>query len=226
MAAEIRELANRTASSTQEIGKLITSVQDETREVIEAIQEGGVIVKEGVLLAGNTEEALRKIVERAGSSRDTSRGISRAAAEQARSIRQVSEAVQQINTMAHQFASAAKEQQLGSEQIVRAAERMREITRFVRTSTEEQARAGKDIATAAEEMNGKIGMVKRATDEVRAGSDLIVTAIDRIKEIAKANVKLAEGLNEAMNVMSTQSAALSQQIDKFKVLKSESKPHA
>jgi methyl-accepting chemotaxis protein len=217
VAAEIRELANRTAASTKEIGDLISSVQEETRQAVDVMQEGDHIVKEGVTLSKNAGEALAKILERASISRDMSRSINRAAAEQVRGIRQVSDAVQQINQMAHQFANAANQQKTGSEQITRAAERMREITRFVKTSTEEQARAGRVITESVEQMNIKISMATRAAEEVRAGSDLIVKAIERIKEIAKNNVEMATGLNSAMDVMSDQAGVLNKEIEKFKL---------
>ena len=217
VASEVRELANRTAASTKEIGKLIASVQDETRQAVDAMKEGGIIVQEGVRLAGDAGDALRTILERAGTARDMSRSINRAAEEQARGIKQVSESVQQINHMAHQFAKAANEQKTGSEQIMRAAEKMREITRFVKTSTEEQSQAGKDITGSVEQMSAKIAMVNRATGEVQAGSDLIVQAIDRIKEIAKTNLDTAAGLNVAMDVMSKQSGTLAREIAKFKM---------
>jgi methyl-accepting chemotaxis protein len=217
VAAEIRELANRTAASTQEIGKLITTVQGESREAVEAMKEGVVFVEEGVRLATGAGAALKKILERAGSSRDMSRSINMAAAEQTRGIKQVSEAVERINEMTHQIARATSEQKAGSEQIMQAAEKMRELTRFVKISTEEQAKAGKDITLAVENISTKIGMVNRATGEVQEGSDLIVKAIERIKEIAKANADLAVGLNKAMDVMATQSTLLGKAIEKFKM---------
>jgi methyl-accepting chemotaxis protein len=216
VAAEIRELANRTAASTQEIGKLITAVQAESREAVEVMKEGVAFVGEGVRLATGTGDALKKILERAGLSRDMSRSISKTAAEQTRGIKQVNEAVERINDMTHQIARATNEQKAGSEQIMQAAVRMRELTRFVKTSSEEQAKAGKDITEAVENISAKIGMVNRATGEVQAGSDLIVKAIDRIKEIAKANADLAAGLNGAMDVMDKQSALLRKEIEKFK----------
>ncbi len=217
VAAEIRELANRTAASTKEIGSLITAVQEETRQAVGAMKEGSGIVQDGVRLAGDAGEALRKILDRAGKARDMSRSIDRATAEQSRGMKQVSEAVYQINKMAHQFASAANEQKAGSDQIMRAAERMREITRFVKSSTDEQAKAGKDIAAAMEQMSSKIGMVNRATGEVQAGSDLIVKAIDQIKVIAKANLDRAASLDVAMDVMSKQANALTKEIGKFRM---------
>jgi methyl-accepting chemotaxis protein len=66
-------------------------------------------------------------------------------------------------------------------------------------------------------MTSKIGMVNRATEEVRSGSDLIVKAIERIKEIAKSNMERATSLNGAMDVMSKQSSVLKKEIEKFRM---------
>jgi methyl-accepting chemotaxis protein len=216
VAAEIRELANRTAASTKEITTLIASVQEESREAVGVMQEEVALVEEGARLARDTRQALEKILERAGVSRDMSRSINRAASEQARGIKQVSEAVDKINEMAHQIARAAAEQKTGSEQIRRASERMRELTRFVKNSTDEQAKGSKDITASAENTTTKVGLVHRAAGEVQAGSDLIVKAIDRIKGIAKANADLAAGLHVAMEVMASQSEALKKEIEKFR----------
>ncbi len=217
VASEIRELANRTAASTKEIGTLIAAVQTESREAVEAMKEGTGFVEEGVRLATGAGDALKKILEQAGLSRDMSRSINTAATEQARGIRQVSEAIDRINAMTHQIAKATNEQKIGSEHITQAAEKMRELTRFVKISTDEQAKAGKDITRSVEDMSAKIAMVNRATGEVQEGSDLIVKAIERIKEIAKANADLASGLNRAMEAMAAQSAQLGKEIEKFKM---------
>ncbi len=217
VAAEIRELANRTAASTQEIGKLITSVQEESREAVGVMREEVTMVEEGVQLARNAGDALGKIVERADKSRDMSRSINKAATEQTRGVRQVSDAVDKINEMTHQIVRAVNEQKLGSEQITRASEKMRELTRFIRTSTDEQARGSKDISAAVEEINAKIGVVNRAAGEVQTGSDLIVKSTERIKESARSNADLASGLNVAMDFMVGQSELLSKEITKFKI---------
>jgi methyl-accepting chemotaxis protein len=216
VAAEIRELANRTAASTQEIGELIASVQEESKVAVGVMQEGVAIVEEGVRLSTDAGEALRKILERADQSRDMSRSINRAATEQARGIKQVSDAVDRISEMTHQIAKAANEQKAGSEQITRASEKMREITRFVKTSTEGQAKAGKDITAAVENMSAKIGLVNRAAGEVQTGSNMIVKAIERIKQIAKENANQAAGLNSAVETMADQAGSLKKEIQKFR----------
>ncbi len=216
VAAEIRELANRTASSTQEIGKLITSVQEESREAVEAMKEGIVSVDQGARLARDAGEALKTILARASQSRDMSRSISKASAEQAKGVKQVSEAVDRINEMTHQIAKATNEQRSGSDQIIRASEKMREITRFVKSATVEQAKGSKDITAAVENMNKKVGMMNRAAGEVQTGSDLIVKAVERIKIIARENGEHASGLNATVDVLTAQAGSLKKTMEKFR----------
>ena len=217
VAAEIRELANRTASSTSEIGKLIVSVQEEAREAVEVMRKGVQLAAEGTHLARETGDALRKILERADQSREMSRSISRATAEQVAGIRQVSEAVDGINTMAHQIERATSEQKTGSEQILRASERMREITRFVKSAAAEQVKASHNITNVMETMGSKVNMVKRASGEVRTGSDLIVKAIERIRMTARENAGLASNLNSAVEVLTVQTGALKKELGRFTI---------
>jgi methyl-accepting chemotaxis protein len=215
VAAQIRELANRTAASTQEIGALITSVQEDSREAVEVMRNGVLMAEGGTRLAQEAGDALRKIVDRADQSREMSRSISKAAAEQVTGMGQVNEAVDRINEMAHEIARATTEQRAGSEQIMRAAEKMRDITRFVRTATAEQVKASKNITIAVEKMGAKVGLMNRAASEVRTGSDLIVKAIERIKSTARENAALAARLNSAVDVLTTQSGVLKREIDRF-----------
>ena len=217
VAAEIRDLANRTASSTQEIGTLIQSVQEETREAVEVMQKNVVLAEEGTRLVQETGNAFRKITERADQARAMSHSISRAAGEQSTGMKQVTAAVDQINQMAHQIARATAEQRGGSDQIMRASEKMREITRFVRSATAEQVKASRTITDSMEAMTTKVGLVNRASNEVRSGSDLIVKAIERIKTTARENTELSARLNEAVDVMTVQAVTLKKEIERFTI---------
>lgn len=215
VAAEIRDLANRTATSTEEIGTLIKAVQEETGEAVMVMQSGVALAEQGTRLSRETGDTFRKILERANQARVMSHSISRAAAEQSAGMRHVTEAVDRINHMAHQIAEATAEQRGGSEQIMRASEKMRDITRFVRSATAEQVKASRTITDAVETMTTKAGMVNRAADEVRTGSDLIVKAIERIKTTARENAELCTRLNSAGDVMNSQAAALTKEIERF-----------
>lgn len=216
VASEMRELANRTAYSTQEITDLISKVQEETLGTVQMIKDGTSEISDGVRLSREAGDALKKILERASRSREMSWSISHATDEQAKTVGQVKQAIEKINEMSHQIMKAAKEQQSGSEQITVAAEKMREITQIVSTATSEHAKGSKDITAGVENMNTKIGMVNRAAAEVQTECDLIVKSIERIKGIAQMNTVLSDGLSGTVVELAGQSDALSREIKRFK----------
>src|SRR2546428_365341 len=75
VAGEIRELAERTASSTREIGALIQSVQQEVRNALASMQSGTKLVEEGVALSHDAGKALTNILESATTSSNMGKEI-------------------------------------------------------------------------------------------------------------------------------------------------------
>ena len=63
VADEVRKLAERTSKATGEIGIIIQSIQSETRNAIEAINQGSVEVHEGIALGEQASSALSKIMD-------------------------------------------------------------------------------------------------------------------------------------------------------------------
>jgi methyl-accepting chemotaxis protein len=93
VADEIKSLADRTSVSTKEIAQLIANVQGEAKDAVKSIQEGGRNVDEGVALSLEAGDALRKILERAQRSTEMARSIERSTVEQAKGIKQVTDAM-------------------------------------------------------------------------------------------------------------------------------------
>ena len=58
VAAEIRDLSERTASSTRDIGNLITAVQDEVKNALQTMSSGSKLVEKGVALSHDAGKAL------------------------------------------------------------------------------------------------------------------------------------------------------------------------
>src|SRR5439155_829713 len=63
VADEIKDLAERTGSSTKEIAEVIRSVQEESKNAVAAMDRGVKNVEEGVQLGQDAESALKKIQE-------------------------------------------------------------------------------------------------------------------------------------------------------------------
>ncbi|MBA3060189.1 MAG: HAMP domain-containing protein, partial [Nitrospirae bacterium] len=91
VAEEIKDLAERTAFSTQEIGSLIQSVQQEVKGTIQAMGEGLKSVDEGLKLSREASEALKKILDSSKKSSEMALSIDRSTGEQAKAISLVSE---------------------------------------------------------------------------------------------------------------------------------------
>jgi twitching motility protein PilJ len=61
VAEEVRKLAERTASATQEIDKLVRAIQAETNETVSAIEQQTVVVEQESALVGQAGDSLVKI---------------------------------------------------------------------------------------------------------------------------------------------------------------------
>lgn len=217
VADEIKNLADRTGSSTKEIAQLITSVQTEAKDAVEAIKIGSQSVEEGVRLTKDAGEALAKILDSSKRSTAMAHNIERATMEQAKGIRQITDSIQQINGMVRQIAKATQEQNRGSEQIMQAAEQMRDVTRKVRLSTEEQAKGSKQITQAVENVTDRVQQIAKAINEQKRGSQVIMTSVEEIRGIAQQSVQLVSQMNQAVETLTRQATILQQEIARFKV---------
>jgi methyl-accepting chemotaxis protein len=87
VAEQIKALADRTAGSAQDIGKLITSVQREAKEAVIATSGSLMAVEEGVRRSQEAGAALDKILASSNRSADMATMIERAMTEQYRGIK-------------------------------------------------------------------------------------------------------------------------------------------
>ncbi len=212
VAEEIKALADRTAGSAQDIAKLIATVQKETKEAVGAMTESLTAVEEGVSRSQDAGAALNKILSSSGRSAETANMIERAMAEQARGIKQVSEAIGNVKQMMNQIASATQAQSKGSEMILGAAEGMRDIARQVKNAMAEQGRGGKQIAEAAENVTSRASSIAADTREQRRVSTQILESMERIQDVPRQNMKHMESLEGAVQTLGEQVKLLNQEL--------------
>lgn len=217
VADEIKNLADRTASSTKEIAQLIRDVQSEAKDAVVSINEGSQSVEEGVRLSVNARESLNKILDVSKRSSNMSRQIEKATYEQVQAINQVSQAMEKMNTMVQQINRAMQEQGKGIEHITEASEKMRSITRQVKISTEEQANGSKQISDAVEDVTIRIQQIGRGMSEHKKGSEVIVKSILEIHQITQVSMQMAQQMNEAVESLITQAGILKDEINRYKV---------
>jgi methyl-accepting chemotaxis protein len=217
VAEEIKDLAERTAASTQEIAGLIASVQEETAESVKAMARGLTAVERGVDLVNVTSDMLEQVADSSRQSANMARAIEKTTAEQAKGVSQITETSLSISAQLEQIASALQEQRKGSERIVQAAERMRDITLLVKSATQEQTTGSRSIANAVESVTAQAAQVARSTAEQSLGAQQIGEAINRIQKITGDTVGVSIEMDKSVKAFKQNADVLNGELDGFKL---------
>jgi len=217
VADEIKQLAERTRSSTRQITQVINGVQGETARAVSAIQSAAKSINNGEMLADKSGSALNKIFEGVQRATSQMQEIARATLEQTKGSQQIREAVEQVSRMVGQIDNATREQAQGSDLIISAAEKMKEITSQVRNAAQEQSKVGKFIATSTEAITGMIGQIRRACTEQTCGSEMIVTSVESIESSSAINLETAKVMDESVARLFEQIELLRREMKSFRV---------
>jgi methyl-accepting chemotaxis protein len=143
VADEVRKLAERTTSATNEIGDMIKGIQDDTGKAVESMHAGTKEVEEGVKLSREAGEALEKIVT---------------------SVQNVTEMIQQIS-------AAVEEQSSASGDIINSISDVSSITSKNSDNAQASSEAILDLNSMASELHELVSEFKLdQTREDRAGN--------------------------------------------------------
>lgn len=107
VAEEVRKLAERSASATEEISEIVSTIQDEVSVVMKAMEAGTQEVVAGTQLATEAKDHLNAIIEVSREMNALVRNITRAAAKQTASAEEISSSMQQVNEISGSTAEKA-----------------------------------------------------------------------------------------------------------------------
>ena len=108
VAGEVRRLAERTKGATEEIAGTIRSIQDETRETLDVMEESHSAVESGMGETAHARQSLEAIINLAPSG-DQINLIATAATEQTSASREISESAGHISQLPTENAQGAEE---------------------------------------------------------------------------------------------------------------------
>jgi methyl-accepting chemotaxis protein len=217
VAAEIRELSERTASSTRDIGGLIKAVQEEVANALKTMSSGSTLVEHGVTLSHEAGRALNKILESATAASGMGREIATATREQAAGSETVTRAVERLQEMVKQISAATAQQAAGSDHILKAVESMREVTKYVRQAMVEQKSGSTMISAAAERMIEMIHEIFQVAANQATESEKIVHIMEQVRGIADANRTSAGDMSESISLLNEAIRSLDEEVKKFRV---------
>jgi methyl-accepting chemotaxis protein len=217
VAAEIRDLSERTASSTREIANLIRSVQDEVSNALRSMSAGTKLVADGVSLSHEAGKALNNILESSTKASEMGKEIAAATREQAKGSETVTRSVGRLQELVSQINSATTQQAQGSDHIMKAVESMREVTRYVRQAMVEQRSGSSMISASAERMIDMIHEIFQVAAGQATESEKIVATMEKVRAIAEGNGNYAMEMGESLTLLSGAIRGLDEEIRRFRV---------
>lgn len=217
VADEIRELAERTAVSTREIGTIISNLQEGTQEAVVAMKAGSEQVYEEVKRSKDSSVALEKIRNSTLKAKEQVNSIVRATEEQSRGSRQVTDSMNQVASMLEQIASAINQQTSGARLLAEGAESMRDIAAHGKQSTGEQAKGSRQISASMEQIRSMITVIDDATRELTKRSRDVVAAVSSVHRVAEDNASRTAELDHVVETLTRLTAALEEEVGVFKI---------
>jgi methyl-accepting chemotaxis protein len=109
VAGEVRRLAERTKSATEEIAGTIRSIQEETRETLQVMADSRTAVESGMQETSNARQSLEATIEASKRVEQQIDLIATAATEQTSAAGEISESAGQISQLAIENTQAAEE---------------------------------------------------------------------------------------------------------------------
>ncbi len=182
VADEIRSLAQESASSTNEINRIIEEIQSFIATTVDHIGSTRRMVDDGVSQGRVMADALQQIFDSSVSAMEMSNDIRKSNQEVSGAIEGVTRSIEELSEMSAQVSNASREEAQGAKSIVAAVENVKSMTEDMVRATEKQVGSTRQIETAVDKV---ADMARRIFDEMedrRTGSREVIEDLQRVQK--------------------------------------------
>jgi len=183
VADEVRQLAERAAQSTRDIGHLIGTIQAAIEAVTSDMQAGTQHVAAGMELAAHARTALDEILEGIHTTDGLARTISDAAAQMAAASPMI------LSAMANMVA-VVQENTSATEGMAASSERVRTAMDEVASISEQSAAGAEEVSASTEEINAAAEEMKSSMQRLMAIANDLARLVDRFRVDAGAGASV------------------------------------
>ncbi len=159
VADEVRKLAERSSSSTKEIGGLIKGIQKTVAEAVDAMEDGAKEIESGVLMAEKAGGALVAIQQAAQAVNEQAEQAAAAAEQMSASANELVSAVDSVSAVIEENTAATEQMAASSSEVTGAIESIASVS-------EENSAAVEEVSASAEEMTAQVEEVSASAHEL------------------------------------------------------------
>ena len=127
VADEVRKLAEKTMTATQEVGQAIDAIQQNARANIQSVELAAGSIEQATTLANQSGDALREIVALVNETSDQVRSIATAAEEQSAASDEINRAVDDISRIASETADGMAQSAEAVTELAKLAQQLQEL---------------------------------------------------------------------------------------------------
>lgn len=196
VAEEIKDLADRTTSSAQDIQRIIHAIGKDTGVAMQAVETTAGRIEQGRELALRTDEALQKIVSSVDLASAAADEINQLTIDQGNEAQNLLKDAGNGLRSVRAVARAMKEQRTGINRIQDGVSEMKSASDQVARGMEEQVRATHDLDRGLSEREDQVAAMNEANRFQQDASQRLITHFTKAEDRLKKNVSRASALAE------------------------------
>ncbi|MFQ5579500.1 MAG: methyl-accepting chemotaxis protein [Nitrospiria bacterium] len=215
---EIKELSDRTASSTHEIHAIINDLKSEGEMAVETIEIGNKRIEEGVEFSSSAYKALSRIMESVERSAKRTDFVAKVVREQSGGVKQAMRSMERVTGMMSHIARTTQGQNTESGVMIDATDQIRKVATELESAMKTEAKWMEKVKGMVNDVSGQaLKIASAASDQNRQSGDMN-RAVSEIKKVAHATEDAIKKVSSAVEELTKQTEALEGNISRFKVL--------
>ncbi len=217
VAAEMKTLSDKTATSTKEIETIISAIQNEIRTAVASANATSDMVTEGKTVAARANDALQNIQEASHRSTEMVKTIEEVAVEQNEDLVKIVHAFDEIRNLIQEVNRATSEEDKSMSDLLEGFRITRDAMEVTRLASEEQARSIQLISENISLANDKTMVIADASKQQHVVSDEMVKAMKRVIQIGAETVTGVRDVSHRIVTIGREADALHREIKAFKI---------
>ncbi|GAB7026648.1 methyl-accepting chemotaxis protein [Geotalea toluenoxydans] len=208
VAAQMKELSNKTANSTTEIEAIVSAIQHEISLAVSSAIATSRMVAEGKTVAVKVNEALLQIRDASQRSTQMVSTIQDVTADQNQGLQGIVKAFDEIRELINEVNRTTGVENDGIKGLQQDFDTIREATRITRSASESQVESIQLISKNLTMANDKTCEIATASRKQREMSEELIVAMEKVSHISIDTVKGVKevatrfgGISEAVNTL-------------------------